>query len=118
MSYMRSFSVDEWRWRSNRRLQRLIFTHAPECASVSRERRTFGIRIAIRSDVAKRRSFSHTRDRPEEMYRRVSVQLRSLQPLVCKDDDDELVEHITRGVKVNQQSGTEAADRPPRQKRD
>jgi hypothetical protein len=25
------------------------------------------------------------------MYRRVSVQLRSLQPLVCKDDDDERV---------------------------
>ena len=46
------------------------------------------------------------------MYRRVSVQLRSLQPLVCKDDDDELVEHITRGVKVNQPSRTEAADRP------
>jgi hypothetical protein len=52
------------------------------------------------------------------MYRRVSVQLRTLQPLACKDDDDELVEHITRGVKVNQPSGTEAADRPPRQKRD
>jgi hypothetical protein len=46
------------------------------------------------------------------MYRRVSVQLRSLQPLVCKDDDDELVEHITRGVKVNQPSRTEAADNP------
>jgi hypothetical protein len=103
MSYMLSFSVDEWRWR---------------CASVYRERRTFGIRIAIRSDVAKRRSFAHTGDRPEEMYRRVSVQLRSLQPLVCKDDDDELVEHITRGVKVNQPSRTEAAERPPRQKRD
>jgi hypothetical protein len=35
-----------------------------------------------------------------------------------QDDDDELVEHITRGVKVNQPSRTEAADSPPRQKRD